>query len=188
MGVVIKKDWKKYILTMEHKECIFIDPPWSYVDMIDRPGYVSDNQLDYEKWDNREGLDFLFKNIKCDYLFIWTTNNMLEDVFKSSHYSFKYKSIITWVKRTKNNIIHYGLGFYFRNSTEQVLLFVNKGVKPLRWKDRNIFDGVKGDRTKKPKDWEKEILSRFSSSAYIFSGPFIEELIGLNIELVDICH
>lgn len=187
MSTIINKDWKQYVLTMPHKECVFIDPPWNYTDMIDRPGYDSINQLGYSKWNNKEDLDFLFKNIKCDYLFIWTTNNMLEDVFKSNHYNFKFKNIITWIKKTKNGLIHYGLGFYFRNSTEQVLLFINKGVKPLRWKDRNIFEGQKGDRTKKPKSWEKEILSRFNNSAYIFCGPFIDELLPLNIELIDTC-
>lgn len=186
----INRDYRDYILDMEKKEIVFIDPPWKYDDI--QPG-LRNQQLTYSLWENEVGIDFVFKNIKTDYLFLWCTNSMLEIVFRANHYSYKYKSMLTWVKTTKNGIA-YGLGNSFRNCTEQLLLFTNKKTKPFRSKMRNLHMSNGMKRTIKPKELELKVIEHLILKSnntdipisYIFSGLEIDLFQHLNIDCVDI--
>lgn len=40
---------------------------------------------------------------------------MIYNVLRSNHYDFTYKTIITWIKKTSNNKLFYGMGYNFRN-------------------------------------------------------------------------
>lgn len=169
------------------KVCL-IDPPWDY---NDKNPAVQKEQVTYSRWDNRGGLSFLFSQ-EFEYIFIWTTNSMLEDVFNSPYKEkgYEYKQIVTWLKKTPGGKIAFGLGNNFRNCTEQLLVFVKKKSKPLRLNIRNFIEAPSGKRTSKPKAFEKEIIGLLEDRGfkdqicYIFSGPS-SELEGTSIFAID---
>ena len=154
----------------DYDYCI-IDPPWDY---NDKSPSVLDNQLTYELWKNDE-LRFVFENLKVNYIFMWVTNSMIEEVFKYYQPSeFVYKTLITWVKLTDNDNLFYGLGNTVRNSTEQLMIFARKDAPTLRLNDRTIILGRAGKRTAKPIQYESELTSELTEKGlkgvYIFSG------------------
>lgn len=165
-----------------------IDPPWDYKD---KNPAVQKEQVIYSRWDNREGLSFLFSQ-GFDYIFIWTTNSMIEDVFSSDYRQkgYEYKQILTWLKKTPGGRLSFGLGNNFRNCTEQMLLFVKKGSRPLRLNIRNFIEAPSGKRTSKPKDFERELVRLCEERGfknqicYIFSG-LSEELKDTDIFAID---
>lgn len=169
-------------------EVLLCDPPWDY---NDKNPSVSKKQVIYKRWNNKEGLEFLF-NLSANYLFLWTTNSMLEQVFKIDYnkYGWEYKQILTWLKLTSKGNISFGLGNNFRNCTEQLLLFVRKGSKPLRLNKRNFLKEISNKRTEKPKSFELELIEFLESKGlnccYIFSGFSIDIFEKTNLTVVDI--
>ena len=126
----------------KHKTLI-IDPPWDYewLSLAGRaaPGYAT--------MSHDELLDLPVPGWAEDncHLYLWTTNNFITravDLMKN--WGFQHKTVITWVKP------RWGLGSYFRNSTEQVLF----GVRgELRTRADNIathFDAPTGAHSEKP--------------------------------------
>jgi len=180
-------DYRIYISNMSSKDCIIIDPPWSYDDKK-----MLKTQLNYDLWvNNDKELDFIFKNIKTDHLLMWTTNSFLLNVLKCNHYDFIYKTLVTWVKVYKSGKIGYGLGNTFRNCTEQLVIFTRKKIKPLWLSDRTVIMFEPTQRTEKPKEFEVSIINKLKDKgmkefAYIFSGPSINHWGDLNIDLIDI--
>ncbi|MBQ1388890.1 MAG: hypothetical protein IIY78_04605, partial [Clostridia bacterium] len=63
------------------------------------------------------------------HLYLWVTNRSLPKAFSLiEKWGFRYITCLTWVKPS------FGIGNYFRGSTEQVL-FAVKGSQPLKRKD-----------------------------------------------------
>jgi len=168
-------DWKAFLKgNKEQFDFAIVDPPWKYDDR--HPAL--DEQLDYELWlNNSTELDHLLANINSRYIFLWTTNSMVEEAVLaiSRNPIWKYKTLITWVKTTKNGKIHYGLGNNFRGSTEQMILIVRENEKPLRLKERNVFMGRPRSKTGKSRGWESKIVNTLmekglTKGLYLFSG------------------
>jgi N6-adenosine-specific RNA methylase IME4 len=96
---------------------LVIDPPWDYewLSIAGRatPGYATMTHeqlmaLDVAQWSEDN----------C-HLYLWTTNNfMTRAVELMARWGFQHKTVLTWVKP------RWGLGSYFRNSTEHVLFGV----------------------------------------------------------------
>jgi len=179
-------DWKDYINQMEYKDVCIIDPPWNYNQQC-----LNKSQLNYELlFSNGDFLDYMFKNLKSKHILLWTTNSMLIDVFQCNHYDYIYKTMVTWVKTTKKNLLAFGMGYSFRNCTEQLLVFSNKNEKAMKTKLRNIIVAKSGNRTIKPKKEEVKILKELiqcdlNKFSYIFSGPDLIEFNEFDIECVD---
>jgi hypothetical protein len=122
---------------------IVIDPPWDYLGVPERarPAYATMSQkellaLPVNSWADDPA-----------HLYLWTTNADLPDAFQLMEvWGFKYRTMITWVKPS------FGMGSYFRTSTEHVLFGVhghlltlvrNIGIlqrqRPLILKSQTIF-------------------------------------------------
>ncbi|WP_166294360.1 MT-A70 family methyltransferase [Bradyrhizobium sp. 2S1] len=95
---------------------LILDPAWDY-DWLSlagraKPGYAMQSheqllQLDVRKWADESG---------C-HLYLWVTNNfMARGCELMAHWGFQHRVLITWIKEGA-----FGLGSYFRNSTEHVL-------------------------------------------------------------------
>lgn len=169
-------------------DVLVADPPWNYQS---KHPFITYNQVTYERWDDQKGLEFIFSQ-DVHYIFLWVTNSKLIDVFKADHRKFEYKQIFTWIKTTSKNNPVFGLGNNFRNCTEQLLLFVRKGDKPLRFNERNIYTGQSKARTEKPKEFEKHLFQLLSDRdktiTYLFSGPNTEVFKDFdNLTLIDRC-
>lgn len=193
---IFNSTYQDYIATMNEKDFVLIDPPWNYNDNASvrnnkvKPAFFR-RQVCYERWDNQTGLEQIFKNCKSKHILLWSTNSMLIDIMRANHYNYIYKTIVTWVKLTAKEKIWYGLGYSFRNSTEQLLLFSRKKEKPIRLAMRSVLHEKWQKRTGKPKNWELLLFQNLEEKglkkfSYIFSGNKINCFKALDIDLVDI--
>lgn len=185
---LIHCDYKEYIRNMEEKDVVVIDPPWLYEVQRSK----TKKQLCYALWeDNIKELDFCFEHIKAKHILMWVTNTFLLETFRANHSEYVYKTIVTWLKKTSNDYIAYGLGSSFRNCTEHLLLFTREGETPPHLSLRNIIEEPAGNRTEKPKKYEYELFKlleekKLTKFAYIFSGPNVNCFSKLNIDVVDV--
>ena len=109
-------------------------------------------ELDVKAWaDQEEG---------C-HLYCWTTNNFSNEAHKLvEHWGFQHRTIITWIKPPP-----FGLGSYYRNSTEQCL-FATLGETTTRPAAASIpthFEAPGGEHSEKP---EKYLQHRCARSSY----------------------
>ena len=133
-----------------------IDPPWAYLAAgRSRPTYSTMSQkellaLPVASWADERA-----------HLYLWSTNTNLPDAFELMEaWGFKYVTILTWVKPS------FGLGSYFRTTTEQVLF----GVKGhLITRARNLgthFTAPKTYHSEKP-DAFYQMVERASYPGYL---------------------
>jgi N6-adenosine-specific RNA methylase IME4 len=136
---------------------IVIDPPWQYSGAPERvrPVYATMTQeellaLPVSSWADHPA-----------HLYLWSTNADLRDAFELLEvWGFKFKTMITWVKKS------FGIGSYFRTSTEHVLF----GVRGhLLTRVRNIGTHFTAPRTfhsEKP-DYFYQLVERASYPPYV---------------------
>jgi N6-adenosine-specific RNA methylase IME4 len=125
---------------------LVIDPAWEY-DWLSvagraKPGYAMQSldqlrALDLNQWAADE----------C-HLYCWTTNNFVYEAGKLVDlWGFQHRTVLTWIKPPP-----FGLGSYFRNSTEQCI-FATKGDTTTRPAASSIpthFEAPRGEHSEKP--------------------------------------
>ena len=94
------------------------------------------------------------------HLYLWTTNNFMPRAVElMAVWGFQHKTVLTWVKP------RWGLGSYFRNSTEHVLFGV-RGKLMTRGDDiPTHFEAPVGEPSEKP-DIFYDIVKRASYPPY----------------------
>lgn len=145
-------------------QTIVIDPPWDWGDEGDvnqfgraKPDYHTMPIEDIEKLPVGKIADD-----NC-HLYLWVTNRSLPKAFRLiESWGFRYITCLTWVKP------YFGMGNYFRGSTEQVL-FAVKGSQLLKRKDvGTYFEAPRGEgHSAKPEEFYKLV----ESCSY---GPYID--------------
>ncbi len=133
-----------------------IDPPWRYSFDQLRPTYSTMSQKDLlalpvARWSEANS-----------HLYLWSTNTGIKDALdRMQAWEFRFVTLITWVKSPP-----FGLGKYFRTSTEQVLFGI-RGRLPTR--ARNIgthFTAPKTTHSTKPEEFYR-IVEKASYPPYI---------------------
>jgi N6-adenosine-specific RNA methylase IME4 len=127
---------------------IVLDPAWEYswLSLAGRakPGYAMQTieqlmALDVMAWADKEiGTQ----------LYLWTTNNFMAEACKLvAHWGFQHRTVITWIKPPP-----FGLGSYFRNSTEHCLFatFGNTTTRPAAASLPTHFEAPRGEHSQKP--------------------------------------
>jgi len=143
---------------------IVIDPPWDWGDESDinqmgraRPDYTTIPYEDLLKYPISK-----FADDDC-HLYLWITNRSLPKGFELlKAWGFRYITCLTWVKPS------FGMGNYYRGSTEQVLFGV-KGSIPLKRKD--VGTHFAAPRGKQHSEKPIEFYELVESCSY---GPFLE--------------
>jgi N6-adenosine-specific RNA methylase IME4 len=145
-------------------QTIVIDPPWDWGDEGDvnqfgraKPDYFT---MPIEKIEALPVGKIADDN--C-HLYLWVTNRSLPKAFRLiDAWGFRYVTCLTWCKPS------FGMGNYFRGSTEQVLFCV-KGSQPIKRHDVGTwFLAERGDRhSAKPDEFYKIV----ESCSY---GPYID--------------
>ena len=145
-------------------QTIVIDPPWDHGDEGDvnqfgrtKPEYATMPIDDIAKLP----IDKISDD-NC-HLYLWVTNRSLPKAFSLiEKWGFRYITCLTWVKPS------FGVGNYFRGSTEQVL-FAVKGSQPLKRKDvgTHFFADRGNGHSAKPDEFYKLV----ESCSY---APFID--------------
>lgn len=145
-------------------QTIVIDPPWDWNDEGDsdqmgraRPDYHTMPIEEIEKLPISKIADE-----NC-HLYLWVTNRSLPKAFRLIEtWGFRYITCLTWVKPS------FGMGNYFRGSTEQVLFCV-KGQLPLKRHDVGThFEAPRGEGHSAKPDLFYQLVEKCSH------GPFID--------------
>lgn len=120
---------------------IEIDCPWQYKDRGFNGYETVPSHRIHCKYDTMSTEDILkmsgeirrISNEECR-LWFWTTKDFLEESFQIiREFGFEFRQILTWVKTNKKGQPSYGMGYYFRNTTEFLLYATNKkGLRPLQ--------------------------------------------------------
>jgi N6-adenosine-specific RNA methylase IME4 len=140
---------------------LVIDPPWDYESLSiagrAKPGYVTMSReellaMDFSQWAEEE----------C-HIYLWTTNNFLlratEMMQAWRAWGCEYKTLLTWTKP------RWGLGSYFRNSTEHVLFGVRGGLRTRSDSIATHFEAPVGEHSEKPERFY-EIVREASYGAF----------------------
>lgn len=122
---------------------LVVDPPWDYewLSLADRaaPDYATMSH------DELLALNVAAWAEENCHLYLWTTNNfMTRAVDLMAHWGFQHKTVLTWVKP------RWGLGSYFRNSTEHVLFGVRGELRTRSDSIATHFEAPVGDHSAKP--------------------------------------
>lgn len=165
-------------------DLVIADPPWSYSDRGRHDVY---GITPYERV-SLQYLAHLFSLVETRFLLLWITNSfipMLDYLFRDT--DLVYKTLITWVKKTKHGKDFYGLGNWFRNSTEHIAVFAHKKERPLRSNMRTVVYYPSYPRTMKPRELEvlliKEFLPEGGKVLYLFSGTYISPFESNNYDI-----
>lgn len=143
---------------------IVLDPPWDWGDEGDadqlgraRPTYAT---MSIEAISNLPVEDLAEKNA---HIYLWITNRSLPKGFALlERWGFRYITTITWVKPS------FGMGNYFRGSTEQILFGVRGSLPLLRNNVGTHFCASRpGEHSTKPDESYKLIES-------CSPGPWLE--------------
>ena len=145
-------------------QTIVIDPPWDWGDEGD-VNQLGRAKPEYHTMPIDEIERLPVAKIADDncHLYLWVTNRSLPKAFRLIEaWGFRYITCLTWVKP------YYGMGNYFRGSTEQVLFCV-KGSQPLKRHDVGThFEAPRGNgHSAKPDEFYKLV----ESCSY---GPYID--------------
>jgi N6-adenosine-specific RNA methylase IME4 len=147
----VKADEER-ILKLVPAEGIFrtlvFDPAWEY-DWLSlagraKPGYAMQSHEELLKLNIKQWAD---EKLGC-HLYVWTTNNFMARACELvAHWGFQHRTLITWIKPPP-----FGLGSYFRNSTEHVL-FATLGETTTRHAAASIpthLEAPRGEHSEKP--------------------------------------
>jgi N6-adenosine-specific RNA methylase IME4 len=145
---------------------IVIDPPWDWGDEGDvnqlgraKPDYAAmplDDIADESKVPVRA------KSAGNAHIYLWITNRSLPKGFRLLEaWGFRYVTCLTWCKPS------FGMGNYFRGSTEQILFGV-KGSLPLNRHDVGTwFEAPRGERHSEKPDAFYELIETCSPGPYL---------------------
>ena len=117
---------------------VYADPPWQYSNKNTGRNMNSGAAAKYPTLSTDEICNLKIPEIieRDAVLFLWCTVPFLPDGLRVlSAWGFKYKTMITWRK-----IKSLGMGFWFRNQTEHLLLGVRGRVKAFRQQKPNIIE------------------------------------------------
>jgi N6-adenosine-specific RNA methylase IME4 len=127
---------------------IVLDPAWEYswLSLAGRakPGYFMQTldqlaELDVAAWADDEA--------GCQ-LYCWATNNFMGEAERLvAHWGFQHRTVLTWIKPSP-----FGLGSYFRNSTEHAI-FATRGKTTTRHAAASMpthFEAPRGEHSEKP--------------------------------------
>jgi N6-adenosine-specific RNA methylase IME4 len=129
---------------------LVIDPAWEY-DWLSlagraKPGYAMQTLDQLRALDLMQWIDPA-DSAGC-HLYCWVTNNFMAEGCKLvSHWGFQHRIVMTWIKPPP-----FGLGSYFRNSTEHVLFatFGNTTTRPAAASLPTHFEAPRGEHSEKP--------------------------------------
>jgi N6-adenosine-specific RNA methylase IME4 len=145
---------------------IYADPPWQYNDKMKMKGVhglIRGAESFYNTMNLKDICNLPIKDITADnsMLFMWVTMPFLREAFEViDSWGFKYKTCgYCWVKKTKNNKIHLGMGHYTRGNAELCLIGI-KGKK-MQFKTRSqsqIIESEIRKHSQKPDETRDKIV------------------------------
>lgn len=133
----------------------YVDPPWKFDNQNTGGSLISGASQKYPTMSTDDIITLMQKMPfhKNSVLFMWATNAMLPDAMRIiSELGFQYKGKVTW-RKTK----FLGLGYWYRNVTEDCLFAIKGDVKAFHSQLPNFFEAPNSKHSEKP-DQMREII------------------------------
>ena len=151
---------------------ILADPPWLFANRTGKMAPEHKRLYRYRTMTNEEILSLPVGDLALpqSHLYLWVPNALIElglQVLRA--WGFTYKTNIVWYKvRGDGGPDRRGVGFYFRNVTEMVLLGVKGGLRTLSPGRRmpNILISQKREHSRKP-DELYPVIEQCSPGPYL---------------------
>lgn len=144
-------------MSLKKYNIIYADPPWKYRDKMVMTGIHgaikgADSFYNTMSIDDIKYLPVYNIADKNCILFIWITMPLLPIVFEViKSWGFEYKTCgFCWVKKTKNNKIHCGMGHYTRGNAELCLIATKGKIKRINNSVYQIIEAEIQHHSKKP--------------------------------------
>lgn len=140
--------------------CIYMDPPWSYDNQSTRAATGNHYESMSVEQLSLLPIDDLAAE-KC-HLHLWVTNAyLLEGMKLMQDWGFHFKSTFVWVKP------QIGMGNYWRNSHEIMLLGIRGGQRAIARDQRSWLECSRGEHSAKPEQVRRAIEQ-------LSPGPYLE--------------
>ena len=148
-------------LVAAHKEyfgTILIDPPWRFINRTGKVAPEHSRLRRYETMSVEEIAALPLGDLAQpkSHLYLWCPNALLPDGLKlMENWGFTYKTNVVWFKvRKDGGPDGRGVGFYFRNVTENLLFGVKGKLRTLQPGRRqvNILISRKREHSRKPEE------------------------------------
>jgi len=126
----------------------YVDPPWQFDNQNTGGSLISGASQKYPTIPTDEIITLMQKMPfhKDSVLFMWATNAMLRDAMEIiSELGFTYKGKVTW---RKTNFL--GLGYWYRNVTEDCLFAIKGNVKAFHSQLPNFLEAPNTKHSEKP--------------------------------------
>lgn len=163
-------------LPSQRYSTLVVDPPWSYNDKLGaaNSGWsATEGQIKSGMYPGVRGAAAHYDTLPVDkiaelpvagllepnaHVYIWTTNAFMDEAYDlAKAWGVVPKTVLTWVK-TKAKIEEpeapedcaFGMGFYYRGTTEHVLFCVRGSLKPLVHNARNVVFAPRLAHSEKP--------------------------------------
>lgn len=155
-------------MNLGHYKIIYADPPWKYRD---------------KQTAGKRGAEFKYKCLSTEdlavfevggatvsnlaaengALFLWSTGPMIRvALVVMTMWGFTYKNVaFTWVKRTKHDKLHWGMGSYTRANPEYCLLGIRGKMKVVSHSVHSIVEAPVGKHSAKPPEVRERIVELF---------------------------
>jgi len=144
---------------------LYADPPWRFNDKLDPTRTLEYPTLSSEDLMRLPINKIMAENSHC---YLWSTSSHLHEAFHILQaWGFQYKTLIPWIKLTKNGKNHFGMGHYFRATHEPLLFGVKGRLKTATNNTRNMLIAKMPDRhSGKPVEMY-EMIEKNSPGPYV---------------------
>lgn len=134
---------------------LYADPSWSYRDKAQSGNRGAEFKYQCMTVPDLMEMKDYIDEISEDnaVMFMWTTAPMLPVAISlMAHWKFDYKTIaFTWIKKTRNNKLFWGMGNYTRSNPEYVILGVRgKGIKRTSASVHSVIESEIREHSRKP--------------------------------------
>ena len=155
--VIIREDMMKVLQTLDLSDkvvkkfrCIYADIPWSFNNKNTGGSMTSGAEAKYVTMthDRVLALGDIIRDVahKDSILFMWVPTSMQKEATEvMREWGFEYKTKLYWVKTGKM-----GMGFWFRNSVEELWIGIRGNVKAFNMQQSNAMELDRQEHSHKP--------------------------------------
>ena len=144
---------------------LYADPPWSFNDKLDPT-----RTLEYPTLSIEELLKLPVKQVMAEdsHFYLWSTSSHIHEALHLiDAWGFEYKTLIPWIKRTKNGKLHFGMGHYFRAAHEPLLFAVRGSLKTETNNTHNVLFATMPERHSGKPDEMYHLIEKNSPGPYL---------------------
>jgi len=148
---------------MKKYQIIYADPPWSFNNKNTGGSMKSGSNAHYKTMNIDELCELPINNLADEncVLFMWWVGTLSKEAIQlveSWGFTIKTMTAFNWVKTTKNDKLHFGMGFWTRAGSENCLIAIKGKPKRVNACIRSVVMTQILKHSEKPNIFRKEII------------------------------